>query len=130
MVKSKKDETLKSNPEGENIPSSPNKTIDLGVLNGDKNGQGPGTSNQAHNVSSQIIFEANASNPDYDQSSPRNLSPKARRKNDRPPTNAKPYSPRKPKNYLNYDGDDSDEEDDGALAQVYGRVDKTCFIEV
>ena len=90
---------------------------------------GPGTlltDQNSLNLSSIIVqtaSEAKTRNPQ--SSSPKKSptkAPAARGRSDKPPQNARPYSPRKNKSYLDFDGPDSDEECDGALMQVYKRV--------
>ena len=116
----------KSTSTSDNSKSSPTKTLTIDSLDGTRGG--PGTSNNFGNISSAIVSEANAVGSF--QNDPRSSSPKTRSpikssgksKNDRPPQNSRAYSPKKSRNYLDYDGDDSDEDNDGALAQVYGKV--------
>ena len=115
----------KSTSSGDN-PTSPTKPISLDILNGDQNGSGPGAALQENNISTAIVFEASSN--DTLHNGPRSSSPRKspakqppRTKNDRPPQNSRALSPKKSKNYLDYDGEDSDEENDGALAQVYDK---------
>ena len=126
--------TTRSNPNDTlSEKSSPKKgnssgqTVSLTVLDGDANGPGPGsslTSDNSLNLSSIIVQTANeAGNKITNQSSssPRRspLKSTARGRSDRPPTNARPASPRKSRTYLDFDGPDSEDELDGALVQVY-----------
>ena len=107
-------------------------TISLDVLNGDNSGGGPGSPKKIMNTSTTIVQLANAANSENLNDFQRSSSPKksptkaiSRGRSDRPPSNSRVLSPRKSKNYLDFDGDDSEEDNDGALSQVYSEL---CYI--
>ena len=112
-----------SNSSKTNEDQDNTKTVNLDILNGDGTGSGPGT----------LLGNGNSSDPNsvyvIDPKTAPKVSPKKspvknsqRGRSDKPPQNARLPSPRKSKTYLDFDGPDSDDELDGALLQVYGKV--------
>ena len=96
-------------------------TLSCETLNGDKTAKGPGVPNSDPN-SVYVIDPSFARSSSPNKSKSPIKHPKGR--TDRPPTNARQISPRKSRNYLDFDCDDSEDETDGALSQVYTKLDK------
>ena len=134
MAPSTTDKSKTNNANGESLVDnqSPNAqyeqdVISLDPLNGDTTGRGPGVPHtNLNDLSTTIVNQAKSAaafNEGPKSSSPRRSPAKAvRGRSDRPPANARQMSPRKSKNYLDFDGDDSEEDSDGALSQVYNKV--------
>ena len=118
-------ETIQSAAQEQNSDDQP-KVLSCTTLNGDITAPGPGVMNDPNSVYVIDPTFARSSSPTKSKSPVK----QSKGRTDRPPTNARQSSPRKSRNYLDFDGDDSEDESDGALSQVYTKLDiKKCELK-
>ena len=111
-------EEIQSTVHEQNADDQP-KLLSCTTLNGDITAPGPGVMNDPNSVYVIDPTFARSSSPSKSKSPVK----QSKGRTDRPPTNARQSSPRKSRNYLDFDGDDSEDESDGALSQVYTKLD-------